>query len=129
MLQSMKMAVLFGFLIWLIPFIVGFIASPVYGTPAFDTILTLLMVGEGLVFATLYFCNIERITRCEGVRLGALWFVISVIIDLAFYMPAASLRHMSFGAYMLDIGLMYLVFPMITIAITLLSECMDKTDV
>ena len=128
MLQSMKKALIFGFLVWLVPFIVGVLAWPVHEQRAFETILALAVAGTGLVFATLYFRSIERITRCEGVRLGALWFAISLLIDLMLFMPAASPMHMSFVAYMLDIGLTYLIYPMITIAITYLPESGAKGD-
>ena len=128
MLQSMKKAVLFGFLVWLIPFIAGFLAWPVHEQPVFETILALAVAGSGLVFATIYFRSIERITRSEGVRLGALWFAIAVLIDLIMFMPAASPMHMSFVAYMLDIGLTYLIYPMITIAITYIPQSGDSAD-
>ncbi|MFC1482092.1 hypothetical protein ACFL6E_07615 [Candidatus Neomarinimicrobiota bacterium] len=128
MLQSMKKALLFGFLVWLVPFITGFLAWPVHGQPAFETILALALTGSGLVFATLYYRSIERITRCEGVRLGALWFAISLVIDLLMFMPASSRMHMSFSAYMFDIGLTYLIYPMITIAVTFLPVYGDKKD-
>ena len=128
MLQSMKRALLFGFFVWLVPFIVGLLAYPLMDQPVFETIMALAVVGAGLVFATLYFRSIDRITRCEGVRLGALWFLISLSIDLAMFMPTASPMHMSFGSYMLDIGLMYLVLPMMTIATTFLPAYDNKTD-
>ena len=128
MLQSMKKAVLFGFLVWLIPFIVGFMAWPVHGQPVFETILALAVTGSGLVFAALYFRSIERITRTEGVRLGVLWFAISLLIDLIMFMPAASPMHMRFAAYMLDIGMTYLIYPMITIAITYIPQSGENED-
>ena len=128
MLQSMKKALLFGFLVWLIPFIAGFLAWPVHEQAAFETILAIAVTASGLVFATLYYRSIESITRGEGIRLGALWFTISLLIDLMMFMPASSPMHMSFAAYMLDIGLTYLIYPMITIAITFLSAYGDKLD-
>jgi len=124
----MKKALLFGFLVWLVPFIAGFLAWPVHGQPVFETILAIAVTGSGLVFATIYFRSIERITRFEGVRLGALWFAISLLIDLLMFMPAASPMHMSFTAYMLDIGLTYLIYPMITITITFLPGYGKETD-
>ena len=127
MLQSMKKAFLFGFLAWLVPFIVGMIAFPVLDQPVFETITALAVVASGVGFAVLYFNGIQRITLNEGLRLGALWLSISLLIDLAIFMPAGSPMNMAFGAYMLDIGLTYMIYPITTIGITFLNAAIATT--
>jgi preprotein translocase subunit SecG len=50
----------------------------------------------------------------EGILLGAVWIIISLIIDLVMFMPESPMK-MSFIDYMMDIGLTYLIIPAICI--------------
>ena len=73
-----------------------------------------------VVFATLYLRRLSANVLAEAVNLGLMWFTISVVIDLAMFMWG--LMAMSFVDYILDIGLTYLIYPIVTIGFGYVME-------
>ena len=67
-----------------------------------------------VLFTILYFNKIENKSVKEGVLVGIIWFAISLIIDLMMFLPESPMQ-MPFIEYMMDIGLTYLIIPIITI--------------
>jgi fumarate reductase subunit C len=67
-----------------------------------------------VIFSILYFEKVYGKFLREGILLGVLWLVISLVIDLILFMPDSPM-HMSFIDYVKDIGLTYLMIPTITI--------------
>ena len=108
----------FGFLIWLIPFLVSFVIFPLRNTnrPLFESIMPVVLVLAVMIISVLYFKKIEKESLKEGVIAGVLWFVLSLVIDLMLFLPASPMQ-MSFSDYMMDIGLTYLIILMIPISI------------
>jgi flagellar biosynthesis protein FlhB len=108
----------FGFLIWLIPFLVSFVIFPLRNThrPLFESIMPVVLVLAVMIISVLYFKKIEKESLKEGVIAGVLWFVLSLVIDLMLFLPASPMQ-MSFSDYMVDIGLTYLIILMIPIGI------------
>jgi hypothetical protein len=114
-MKSMKRALLYGFLLWLIPFIVGFLAFPLRETerPLFETIMAVTVTLAVVILSVLYFGKMDRGYFNEGITIGILWFVISIVIDLLMFMWGP--MKMSFLNYMYDIGFTYLIYPTVTI--------------
>ena len=110
--------VAFGFLIWLIPFLVSFVIFPLRNTnrPLFESIMPVVLVLAVMIISVLYFKKIEKESLKEGLVAGVLWFVLSLVIDLILFLPASPMQ-MSFSDYMMDIGLTYLIILMIPIGI------------
>ena len=108
----------FGFLIWLIPFLVSFVIFPLRNTnrPLFESIMPVVLVLAVMIISVLYFKKIEKESLKEGLIAGVLWFVLSLVIDLMLFLPASPMQ-MSFSDYMMDIGLTYLIILMIPIGI------------
>ena len=108
----------FGFLIWLIPFLVSFVIFPLRNTnrPLFESVMPVVLVLTVMIVSVLYFKKIEKESLKEGVIAGVLWFVLSLVIDLMLFLPASPMQ-MSFSDYMMDIGLTYLIILMIPIGI------------
>ncbi|MBE3121809.1 MAG: hypothetical protein IMZ53_15950 [Thermoplasmata archaeon] len=108
----------FGFLIWLIPFLVSFVIFPLRDAnrPLFESIMPIILVLTVMIISVLYFKKIEKESLKEGVIAGVLWFVLSLVIDLMLFLPASPMQ-MSFSDYMMDIGLTYLIILMIPIGI------------
>jgi len=108
----------FGFLIWLIPFLVSFVIFPLRNTnrPLFESIMPVVLVLTVMIISVLYFKKIEKESLKEGVITGVLWFVLSLVIDLMLFLPASPMQ-MNFSDYMMDIGLTYLIILMIPIGI------------
>ena len=108
----------FGFLIWLIPFLVSFVIFPLRNTnrPLFESIMPVVLVLTVMIISVLYFKKIEKESLKEGLIAGVLWFVLSLVIDLMLFLPSSPMQ-MSFSDYMMDIGFTYLIILMIPIGI------------
>ena len=111
----MKKILLYGFLIWLIPFIVAFLIFPIKESnlPLFESIMPVAVTLATVLFSVLYFKNVSANYLKVGVLLGLTWFAISLVIDLPLFMYEGPMK-MTFGDYMMDIGLTYLIIPIIT---------------
>ncbi len=73
--------------------------------------MTITIVLVGFVFLTLYIKKTEHITTMEGFKIGILFFIISIIVDLFLFMEGP--MKIPISNYMLDIGLTYLVYPIL----------------
>ena len=108
--------VLFGFLIWLIPFAISFfiypLKAPMYSL--FESIMSVLIAISAVIFSYLYFKDIETNFVMDGIKTGIMWFIIAIVIDLLMFMPASPM-HMNFTDYMMTIGVKYLIIPVVTI--------------
>jgi hypothetical protein len=112
---SIKKILLYGFLVWLIPFIVSMLIFPIKtSSPAlFESIMPVALTICAVLFSVLYFRGLEAGMPREGVLLGLIWFAISIAIDLLMFMWGP--MKMSFAHYMMDIGLTYLIIPTVTV--------------
>ena len=92
-----KRAVLLGFLSWLIPFVVSFLAL------LFGTLMDLVVLSTGAALLHRYFRN-RPVSVNEAVLVGMMWLA----LNLAFaYDP----MKMSASTYYSEIGLGYLMLP------------------
>lgn len=125
-MKSWKRALLYGFLIWLLPFIVSIIIFPLRESarPLFESIMPVVVTLCAVVFSILYFKNLDRDFLKEGILLGVIWFVISLVIDLLMF--SSGPMKMSFADYMMDIGLTYLIIPTVTIGFGYLMMKRDR---
>ena len=114
--------VLYGFLVWLLPFVVSLFIYPlkVAGSPLFESIMPLVISLTVVVLAFLYLKNLDGDYVKEGVIIGVFWFTISIIIDLVLFLSPSALQ-MSFTDYLMDIGITYLMIPFITIGMGLVA--------
>ena len=115
-MHSLKKSILFGFLVWLFPFIVAFLMFPIHESnrPLFESIMPLVIAISVVVFTCLYFKSVDKNIKAEGAKLGIIFLLISLVIDLILFMPDSPM-HMSFINYIADIGLTYLMIPVITV--------------
>jgi hypothetical protein len=60
-----------------------------------------------------YLRPIERASLSEGLRLGGLWLAINILIDAPLMLLGGPMK-MSLGAYLADIGVTYLILPLVT---------------
>jgi len=114
-MKSIKLAILLGFLLWIIPFIVAFAIYPLKqnGSPLFETIMAIVLTICAMIFTVLYMKGLGQDSVSEGVKLGIIWLLMSIVIDLFMFMWGP--MKMTFIAYMTDIGLTYLIYPTVTI--------------
>ncbi len=122
MVRSAKPVLILGFLLWVIPFVISMIIFPIKSSDVqlFDSILAVVTVLFVTLFGIVYFMRIDRGYFREGVVIGIVWLGISIVIDLLMFSwgPMA----MPFLDYIEDIGLGYLVYPIVTTGLGYLME-------
>lgn len=121
-------AVLFGFLIWLIAFVVAFLIFPLRESarPLFESIMPVVLASATAAFGALYVRGVQQRFLREGIVLGCLWLAINVLIDLPLMLIGGPMQ-MTLGQYVSDIGLTYLIIPAVTIGIGLSCDTVLKT--
>lgn len=114
-MNSIKRAIGYGVVLWIIPFVVSLLIFPLKksGSPLFETIMPVTLTFCAVVLTVLYFRKTQKESLVESIKLGGLWLLISIAIDLCMFMWGP--MKMPFPDYMLDIGLTYLIFPIVTI--------------
>ncbi len=118
-MTSIRKALLFGFLVWLVTFAVAFAISPIRETsrPLFESIMPVAIAIIVVPLGVVYFRRIRRRLMREGLRLGLLWVLMCVAIDAPLMLLGWPM-YMTVPEYLADIGVTYLMIPVITIGIT-----------
>ena len=111
---SWRKAIFFGLVIWLIPFVVAFSLFRVRESwrSLFESIMPVVVTSLVVVFGVIYLRRVKTNIVREGFCLGLLWFGISVLIDLPLMLSPP--MNMSVVEYSADIGLAYVVMPIVT---------------
>ena len=109
--------VLFGFILWLVPFIVGFLFVDAKGNflipeTFFKSIMIVVGSLVGVILAVRYFKDINSDFVIEGILLGSVWLVINLAIDI--FLVTLGFFPMTITRYFTDIGLRYLSMPIFT---------------
>ena len=81
----------------------------------FESIMPIVLTFISVIMAHRYFNHVELFFVREGIYLGIFWFVLCIIVDLCFFTWGP--MKMTFIDYFKDIGLTYLMIPIITIGI------------
>ena len=117
-MTSIRKALLFGFLVWLVPFVVAFLIFPLRESsrPLFESIMPVAIATAAVGLAVAYLRPVKRGFLREGVLLGLLWLVISLVIDAPLMLFGGPMQ-MTLAEYVADIGVTYLIIPVITVGI------------
>jgi hypothetical protein len=123
MMRSARAAFLYGLAVWVIPFVVAIAIFPIRisDRPLFESIMPVVVALCVVIFSVSYLGRVQSGHLREGVLLGVVWFLISVVLDLVMFLPESPMR-MDIVNYVKDIGLTYLMIPTITIGFGYLSE-------
>lgn len=113
----------FGLLSWALPFVAAFpffdrSGQLVIPQPLFKSLMVVIGGGVGLVLLVLIFRRI-RPTLASGFAIGVYWLAINWILDLLILLPMSGT---GVTAYFYDIGLRYLLLPMIAVAMGLVAQ-------
>ena len=111
--------VLYGLLVWLIPFIASVFFYTREGGLRIDIFLfktIMIIIGSitGAILLISYFKKINTRYLKEGIYVGITWFVINILLDLLVLIPMSG---MSISDYFLQIALRYLVMPVMSIMV------------
>jgi len=111
---SFRKALLFGLIVWAVPFGVAWTIYPIHESwrALFESIMPVVIAATVVLLALFYFRKVTHGCFREGALLGAIWFAMSFVIDL--FMFSGGPMRMSFREYVGDVGLTYLMIPLIT---------------
>lgn len=114
MKQSIKKSIGFGFLLWLIPFLLSFLLYPIHqnNRPLFESIMPII----GTLLTVIFFNKLKLTAKKDGFVVGIFWMLLSLGLD-SFVFIWGPLK-MTPVAYLEDIGLSYLMFLIITTGIS-----------
>ena len=119
-------AILSGLAVWAIPFVVALAVFPLRESDRafFESIMPVTVTFATMLFTVRYFRRIEKNFVKEGIRLGVIFLIVSVALDLILFSKGP--MAMPFVAYAKDIGFTYLLETMITIGAGYLLEKSSK---
>lgn len=105
-----KIGVMYGFLTWIVT-ITLILMSHNSNPYIFNILLDIIITILALIIGINYLKSFKDNYFMEGLFLGILIFVINIVLD-QFYYAAVGLP-MGIVEYMLNVGLIYLVYPII----------------
>ncbi len=120
-MRSFGTAILYGLLLWACVFAVAILAAPLRETdrPLFESIMPVTLGLGTAVAGVRALGRAGRGSLREGLRLGAVWLVVQLALDALVFSRGP--MRMSLRAYLGDIGLTYLIIPVITVALGCVS--------
>ena len=113
----------FGFLTWVIPFVVSFFFFDVstgkfiIDEIFFKSIMIVLSTIVGSAFLIKYFSKIKMNFVREGAIVGMSWCIINWVLDFVILLPMSEMDPFT---YFIQIGMRYLNAPIIAIAMGIL---------
>lgn len=110
----MRDAVRYGLGVWLVPFVVALAAAPARDDNRgfFESVMAVTTASVASVAAARFLQRHPGTGVGASLAIGTTWWAISVAIDLPLMLPEPV--GMSPGEYAADIGLTYLMYPVIT---------------
>ncbi|HUD04546.1 MAG TPA: hypothetical protein VMR59_01000 [Patescibacteria group bacterium] len=114
-MQNIKRAIIYGFLLWIIPFLTSVVIFPLKKTdPAFfQSILGVFSITLAVILIVHYFRKTQGNLR-EGIFLGLIFALISWFFDFFFFIWGPI--KMTPAAYIKEIGIGYLLYLIIAIS-------------
>src|SRR5690606_12997857 len=96
-------------------FVTAFVLFPLRESnrPLFESIMPVVLAAGAVILATRYLTRTTERLIPSSVMIGCVWFVMSIGLDLLLLTWGP--MRMSLAAYMADIGITYLIFPIITV--------------
>ena len=102
--MKLKLAIIFGVLIWVISTILSDIFNPIFNAnlPHVNIIVPIITIIVTGFFGILYIRNIETNEVIEGVLAGMVFIIIDIMLDYTFFILRDS-QNLIFGNYPLHV--------------------------
>jgi hypothetical protein len=126
-MQLIKRAFIYGFLLWLVPFLASIALFPLKKTdPAFfQSILGVVSIALAVLLTVHYFQKVKGSLK-EGIFLGLIFAIISWFFDFFFFIWGPI--KMPLIAYIKEIGIGYLIYVVIPVGFGFLLGRVKKTE-
>jgi len=121
--SAWKRVVIYGLLTWLVPFVISFFffgrdGKVLVPIGLMKSIMVVVGAGTGACFLVLLFRNFTP-NKQQALAIGALWLLLNLGLDLLVLVPSSKMRLRD---YFSEIGLRYLLIPILCIAIGAAGE-------
>lgn len=107
----------FGFILWLVPFLISFLfytpeGKIVTSVEFFNSVMSVTVALVTVVLLLNYMKSFTVNYSKEAIKAGAAWLIVCVLMDLVLLVPLAK---MNLVTYTINVGLGYLVIPIIAV--------------
>lgn len=121
--MKIKLAIIFGILIWIFTYILTEIFTPIFAfsLPDINILVPAIVIVVTGFFAILYIRNINENEVIEGLAVGMIFVIIDIILDYIFFLnPNAS--TLVFSDYNLHLFSMIILTLLITTFVGYLAQ-------
>ncbi|HEY0196344.1 MAG TPA: hypothetical protein VGC02_02105 [Methanobacterium sp.] len=126
-LNKILKIIIFGFVVWIIPTIATFLVSYLNELYIFDIVAAVAIAAPVIVFAYLYFVEINTYFIMEGVTIAVAWLAISIVLDIVLIFIGISQTNLI--EYAITVVPLYIIIPAITIGLGLYNDQMAETSI
>ena len=86
--MKLKLAVIFGLLIWIITYLLTEIINPIFtnNLPGINIIVPIIIIITTGFFGILYIRNIDENEVIEGLTAGLIFIIVDVVCDIIFFL-------------------------------------------
>ena len=108
-------ALLHGLGVWVVPFVVAMLIFPLRANerPLFESVMPVAVTVATVFFGYRYLRASRDTGRREGLYLGLIFLAVSLVIDLLMFSWGP--MKMALLDYIKDIGVTYLLMPVVTV--------------
>ncbi len=119
-MHNWRRALAAGLVIWLVPFALSMVVFPLrLGQRALFESLMAVALAAGVVGAALWYFRGQAPTARAGLWLGLIALAVNLAVDVPLFLTVFA---MPLGEYAVDIGLTYLLIPVVTYGMGRLAE-------
>lgn len=117
-MKSFLRLILFGVLVWMFALAVAMLITPLRTTqrPLFESIMAVVVAAGTAFFGDWYLRDVKSGFMRASALAGVIWMVVNITLDLPLFLLGGPMQ-MSLAGYMMDIGLTYMIIPIVMVAI------------
>jgi uncharacterized membrane protein YpjA len=116
-MRALARELLFAFLAWLMPFAASFAIFPLKKShlPLFESLIAVILAASTVALGCLYFRRVSRGFQAQGLKIGLFWMAANWALDAPMF--GYGPMKISLAQYVMDIGVTYLMIPVITLGL------------
>ncbi len=121
--MKLKLAIIFGILIWIITFVTSQVLNPIFTNhlPQVNILVPIIIIITTGFFGILYIRNIDENEVVEGFLAGVIFIVVDIISDLVFII-ILNTDHFLFTNYRIHITSTIIITLLITTFLGYLAQ-------